>query len=54
MLNCRVGLANLGNGVSCVVLSRLHWPRKLKVNLRSKITPEFTIRVRVASWPQDL
>lgn len=52
ILGCRVGLTNLGSRVSCVVLSRSHWLRKLKVNLRSRITQSSRIRVRwrPGSW----
>lgn len=37
-LQGEVELANLGNSVSCVVLSRPHLLRKLRVNLRSRVT----------------
>lgn len=38
LLQGEVELANLGNSVSCVVLSRPHLLRKLRVNLRSRVT----------------
>lgn len=37
-LSGRVGLANLGNRSAVLSLSRPHWVRKLRVNLRSRIT----------------